>query len=358
MTNAKTTGRGRPACRRRPRLTAVLTLVLATAAAALAQPGPEAALQQIEGMIAQGRYAAAEKALRSLPAAPPRADYLLGFTLLQLYRHEEAEEALRRAAERQAGDPATLHALAKALLEQGKNLAAIEVLDRAIALDTRPDYHFAKAMCALNVGDLDTGERELERCLEKDRRHAEALYKLGRLRVDRGDDPAALDALRDCLAVRPDHLEARFLLGLASSRTGDLEVAAAAFEAVIERVSGHVGALYNLGRVRIQQGRREEGLERLEAFRAMSELRYRIDVLTRGVKKNPDNLAGRLELGRLLLAAGRTEDALEQLLAARQLGPGEARIYRLMAEAFERLGRTEDAGRATAFAGRLEGQGG
>ncbi len=337
--------------------TGLLFLVPASAAAQAAA-GPT--LQQIEGMIAQGRYAAAEQALRSLGAAAssPRAEYLLGFTLLELYRFEEAEAALRRAVDREPDNHAYLHALAKALLEQAKNLAAINALDRAIALEPRPEYHFAKAMCALNVGDLDTSESELRRCLEKDPRHAEALYKLGKLRVDRGDDAAALEPLRECLALRPDHLEARFLHGLAAGRTGDPATAIAAFEAVLEKIPGHVGALYNLARVLIQQGRRAEGTRRLEAFRAMSELREEIDFTTRAVKKNPANLAGRLELGRLLLAAGRTEDALAELLAARQLGPGEPRIYRLLAEAFQRLGRTEDAARASAFAKRLEGQGG
>ena len=119
---------------------------------------------------------------------------------------------------------------------------------------------------------------------------------------------------------------------------------------------GHVGALYNLGRVLIQQGRAEDGRERLETFRSMSELRDKIDFNTRAVKKNPTHLPGRLELGRLLLAAGRTEDALTELLAARQLAPGEPRTYRLLAEAFSRMGRGEDAARATAFAERLEGR--
>lgn len=322
-----------------------------------AQSSPEAALRQIEGLINQGQYAAAEEALRPLAAADARAEYLLGFALLQLYRYEEAEEALRRAVGREPLRHAWLHALAKALLEQGKNLAAIEILDRAIALEGKADYHFAKAMSALNVGDLDTAEAELESCLAKDGRHAEALYKLGRLRTDRGDDAAGLGPLRGCLAIQPSHLEARFLLGLAASRTGDPAAAAGAFEAVLEKVPGHVGALYNLGQVLIRLDRREEGLERLETFRSMSRLRDEIDFLVRSVKKNPRHLDVRLRLAPLLLEAGRTEDALAELLAARQLDPGRAATYRLLAAAFRRLGREQDTARAEAFARRLEGRG-
>ncbi len=264
-----------------------LGVLAGTADPCTAQSSPEEALRQIEGLLTQGRYAAAETALRSLSAPDAHADYLLGFTLLQLYRYEEAEAALRQAVGREPLRHAWLHALAKALLEQGKNLAAIEVLDRAIALEGHADYHFAKAMSALNVGDLDTAEAELESCLARDGRHAEALYKLGRLRTDRGDYAAGLGPLRDCLAIQPSHLEARFLLGLAASRTGDPGTAAAAFEAVLDKVPGHVGALYNLGQVLIRLDRREEGLERLEAFRSMSRLRGEIDFLVRSVKKTP-----------------------------------------------------------------------
>ena len=49
-------------------------------------------------------------------------------------------------------------ALAKSLLEQGKNLAAGEVLEQAIAIQPKPAYHHAHAMTALNAGQLDAAE--------------------------------------------------------------------------------------------------------------------------------------------------------------------------------------------------------
>lgn len=342
-----------------------LALVLAVAAAALpaapfpaaAQAVSETALGEVEEMIARGQLAEAEKALRSLPA-DPRADYLLGFTLIELYRFDEAERALRRAVDREPDRPAWLHALAKALQEQGKNLAAIEILDRAIAVEPRADFLFAKAMCNLNVGDLGAAEAGLRRSLELQPRHSEALYNVGRLLVDRGEYAAALDPLGRCLELQPGHLEARFLLGLAASRAGDLETARAAFDRVLAAVPGHVGALYNLGRVLMRLGRSEEAAARLEEFRSMSQLRDRIDFTAYAVKKNPENVDGRLELGRLLLEAGRTEEAQRELLAARRLAPGRAQTYRLLAETFRRLGRGADAERALQVARRLEAAGG
>ena len=326
-------------------------------AALAAQSGGATELQRAQTLLRQGQYAAAEQVLRARPPGDAQAAYLLGFALIQLYRYDEAETALRRAVAGEPGRHQWLHALAKALQEQGKNRAAIAELDRALALADRPEYRFAKAMCALNVGDPATAERELGRSLAAAPAQPEARYKLGKILVDRGDYSAAREHLDTALRLQPGHLEARFLLGLAAGRDGDLDTAIGAFGAVLERVPGHVGALYNSGRVLIQLGRSDEGRARLARFAEMSELSDRIDFTARAVKKNPENFAGRLELAGFLLEAGRTEEALRELTAARPLAPTDPRTYRLLGDAFRRLGRADDAARAEAFAARLSGGG-
>lgn len=341
---------------RRPRravAAATLAGCLVGSAAAAAQATSEE-LEAIAAAITRGELAAAVTALERLPQRTPRADYLLGFSLIQLYRFEEAEAALGRAVDGEPGNHAWLHALAKALIEQSKNRAAMTVLDEALALQPAPAYRFAKAMCALNTGDLSVAEAELRACLADDPNHAEALHKLGQILLDRGEYRAAIEPLRSSLALAPANVEARFLLGLAASRSDDPETAAEAFTAVLASVPGHVGALYNLGRVLIQLGRRPEGMARLEEFRALSPLADRIDHLERAVKKNPRNLEVRLELATRMLEAGMSQAALDNLLAARQLDPDSAATYRLLAAAFQRLGQRDNAARAAAFASRLE----
>lgn len=319
---------------------------------ALAQGDP---LQQAEGLLQQGRFgeAAALVERAGIAEGDPRAAYLYGFALINLYRFPEAEAALERAVAGRPGQANWLHALAKARIEQGKNLAALEALGRAVALDDDPRFRYARAMCALNLGDLDTAEAELEATVEGAPDHAEALFQLAKLRVDRGDYEAALPKLERALSADPRHLEARYLVGLARLQTGRPAEAAQALEAVVEEVPGHSGALYNLGRALIAAGREAEGRRRLEQFAATSELRDEIDFLRRAVQRNPGNLEGRLVLAAKLLAAGKAADALTELTAARSLDPGRAEIYLGLAEALRRLGRAEDADRAEAFARRL-----
>ena len=54
-------------------------------------------LDQAEALIQSGRYEQAEQSLRRLISQDPsgQAYYLLGFTLIQLYRYDDAEVILR-----------------------------------------------------------------------------------------------------------------------------------------------------------------------------------------------------------------------------------------------------------------------
>ncbi len=71
------------------------------------------------------------------------------------------------------------------------------------------------------------------------------------------------------------------------------------------------------------------------------------------VKRNPENLSGRLVLADKLLTAGRAEEALRELSAARGQAPRRAEIYAAMGQALRRLGREAEARQAEVAARRL-----
>lgn len=341
----------RTASRRVGRLGAVATCLSVFLAGSVRA---QADLRPIETLIEQGRYSQAEQALRSLSVSNGEIDYLLGFALIPLYRFDEAEEALRRSVDAQPANIDRLHALAKSLLEQGKNLAAIEILDRALAVESRPDLHFARAMCALNAGRSRQAEENLEASLAGEPRNPEALYKLGQIALERGGYAAAREQFAASLDLDPEHLEARFSLGLAELRTGEPARAIQAFEQVLTAVPGHVGGLYNLARALQAVGRGDEARATLERFERMSATQDEADFLKQAVKKNPNNVEGRIALVGKLLELGKSDDALQETLIARGQAPRRAEIYRLLAEALKRLGRADDARQANEFALRLE----
>ncbi len=315
-------------------------------------------LVQAEALIAGGRHAAAANLLQRVQTTNPsaRGAYLLGFALIQLYRFEQAESQLRHALESSPNEPDWRHALARTLLEQGKNQAALDELKRALDLADKPEFHYAKAMCALNLGRLDVAEKALEASLGLSPNQPEALYKLGKIQIDRGDYQGGIERLRQAVERNPDHVEARFLLGLAWRHRGNLEAAASAFQAVLERLPGHVGALFNLTSVRARQGRDEEAETLRERFETATALQDQIDFLRAGIRKEPGNAVARLRLAELLLDTGRGQEALEALLAARQLSPTNPAIYHLLARVFALRGNEARARQASQIAQELEGR--
>ena len=338
-----------------------LTLPLAAFGSLLLATAPAFAnLATATQLMERQAYAQAEPMLREIVAAghDAQAEYLLGFLLIETYRFAEAEEHLSRAVTARPNEPHWLMVLAKSQLEQGKNLAAGTVLERAIKLDPKPAYYHAHAMTALNAGDLDAAESSLRKCVELDPKHGDALARLGGLLIDAGRSDEGTPYLERARTVNPGNTDAIYRLGAAYRYAGRLDEAEVLLTEVVERVPGHVGALHNLSRVLIAAGKKEQAQAVLQQFREMSALRDEIDFNAVAVRKNPKNIDGRLHLATLHLRAGRTQDALTGLLAARSIAPQDARIYRLLAEAFRGLGDETNSRRAEQFAIRLEESGG
>ncbi|MBT8103247.1 MAG: tetratricopeptide repeat protein, partial [Gammaproteobacteria bacterium] len=302
-------------------------------------------------------YARAEPMLRDMLAREhdAEADYLLGFLLIETYRFEEAERHLLRAVAARPQEDHWLMVLAKSQLEQGKNINAGKTLQQAIELDPQPGYYHAHAMTALNSGNFDAAEASLRACIDKNSEHIDALYRLGGLLIDQGRSKDGIVFLERARTLNPDNVDTLYRLGAAYRHAGRLNEAEKILYAVVARVPGHVGALHNLSRVLMQSEKHAAAAEVLEKFRAMSKLRDEIDFNAQAVRKNPDNIDGRLHLATLYLRAGRTQDALSALLAARVLAPRDARIYRTLATAYRGLGDENNAQRAERFAAMIGG---
>ena len=329
--------------------------------ALLFSSGAQAAqsIDAVRQLISQGEFARAEAWIdrqRELKQEP-ELDYLLGFIRIQQYRYPEAESLLQRALETKSDEADWWLAPAKSQLEQRKNLRARSSLDRGIAQRDGPDLHFARAMCALNLGDLDQAERDLRVTVQMSPGNSEALFKLAQILYDRGNPEESHPLLLRALEVTPSHLEARVLLGQTALRLSDTTAARRAFETVLTRVPGHVTALYNLGRLLLNLGDRELGGQRLEEFRIASRQEDQLQFLREALKKEPLNLPGRLKLVRLALASGRNEEAIENLSISQRLAPRNQEVYLLLADAYQRSRQTEDALRAARFARTLGGSG-
>lgn len=142
----------------------------------------------------------------------------------------EAEAEFRLALTTRPDDPLLLTNSAIAALQQEKTEQAVELLRRAVVI--RPDYSPAH----FNLGLIASREGEFERAVTHFQRVAE---------------------------LAPDDLFTQYYLGTSLARVERMAEAEAALRRALDLDPTHISTLYALGRLLLQQGREEEGMQRI-----------------------------------------------------------------------------------------------
>jgi predicted O-linked N-acetylglucosamine transferase (SPINDLY family) len=101
---------------------------------------------------------------------------------------------------------------------------------------------------------LDEAEKIYRETLSQHPAHADALYLLGTIYLQRGSWSSAQLFLRKAIAACPDHLEAMNNLGLTLDHLGRKAEAIQAFDRVIEQSPQHADAYYNRGNIHREKG--------------------------------------------------------------------------------------------------------
>lgn len=195
----------------------------------------------------QGRYVAAiELAQRALAEQPDRPELLVHLARSQLLsgRPEAARALATRALAMPRDDTLLLDALGEVFTRLDEPVLAIELFDQAIAL--RPELaslHFNRALAHRTFGQLESAERDLERCLELQPAHAKAHWTLAEL-APRGLSDNHVVRLREQIALAQPGTQQEELLALALFREldelGRVDEAWAALERAIASRRGRL----------------------------------------------------------------------------------------------------------------------
>ncbi len=176
--------------------------------------------------------------------------------------------------------PPTLNNRAHVHIILGNRAAAMDDLDRAIALASdEPIFRRNRAVLLMEAGRLDDAEADLARGLAADAGDPDMLAVFARVSLLRGDLQRARGIVSDVLARSPDNADAHCVAGwteLAQSRFAE---AGAAFNRALAQPRGSHGgrqsdrvrwtALYGRG-LRLQQGGQiGEGAADLDAARRL-----------------------------------------------------------------------------------------
>ncbi len=326
-----------------------------------------------------------------------------------------AETVLRRAVSVRPQDPEARYMLGRAYAEQKKYQPATLQFEETLKLSPRHAQALLDlGSIAAYSGKLDAAEkRYLESVEAGGGARAQRGLALVISRLGRTDE--AINMLEQLVSADAADVESRHELAMARMQAGDCKEAVTDFEAVIAARPQHLGALLNLGNCLNRLNRRNEGAAALERFATASRAAQkdeagsrkayflvieadkklqagdtegarrlldqaiaidpndarahavRAQVLEarkdnagalaewlRAVELSPSDPVMLVEAGRLLGKAGRMQEAIAYFRRAAVADPRMPEPHLMLAAAYHRLGRTEEASAEEAVFRKLE----
>jgi tetratricopeptide (TPR) repeat protein len=324
-------------------LLAVALLVTACGKGGGAPPAaiPEPALEGAETPVADAIREATEVLRRATGSAQAWGD--LGMLLDTHGFDTDAVTCYRQAAVLEPAEARWPYLAGSALAEQDP-LAAVDALERAIALDAGSAlYRQACADALVGAGRADEAEARYLEALEIDPTWRRARLGLGELAVQRGDLDAALEQLQ--AAAELDHCdrEVHATLARVYRRLGDEP--AAQREALLVEAYPDRAAVLDPARSAVDQAavsadaRTRRALRLIDAGRdadAEREIRHALAI-------RPDNVRNQLNLGGLLVRQGRHGEALAVLGETLAAAPDDPEVHNNLAVALTESGHLSRA---------------
>ncbi|MBA4163239.1 MAG: hypothetical protein C0510_01190 [Erythrobacter sp.] len=219
--------------------------------------------------------AAAVERLRRVVARDPRnapAWRLMGRTLRQLEREDEAGEAEMAAIRATAYDPQMI-AIAAAMLEGDLEQAEALLRERLHAQPTDAAAIRLMAELAARIGRLPDAEALLRRAIELAPAFAAARANLATVLYKQSRYEEAAHVLDEVLAIDPADPGNRNLLAATLGRIGDYDEALALYAELVETFPDHAKLWMSYGHMLKTVGRLEEGVAAYRrALRAQSDL--------------------------------------------------------------------------------------
>ena len=281
----------------------------------------------------RGEYVAAIRDLRRASALDPTATQPLedlgdAYLADTPHRYGSAADRFQEYARLDPRAPRILYKLAFARFHEGKRPAAIDALQRALAIDDRvPEAHYLLGLCQRDAQQPELARAALEHAVRLQPTFLHAREELADLYGAMGLTGDRLTQLAFLDAVDPAPSRA-VALGLAYARAGQRDRAVTALAAATERYPDYAYAYVALGRV---------WLEIAQATGDRVALRKALGALEGAV--GTDNSSEALTLfGRALLLTSDAETAERMLLDATKRRPADPLAFAYLADAAERLG--------------------
>lgn len=257
--------------------------------------------------------------------------------LAEMYRQKgllaQAEQAARRALEREPGLIAAWSNLGIVLQESGKLDASLECLEKVIAL--QPDSADAcnnLANTHKRLGNLQQAEAAYRRAIELHPNYAEAYSNLAFLLNEQGLFDKAIEAGRMAVDINPQLVDAYLNLAEVETSCARQDQALRWLDALQSFAPQHPGGMTARAMILSRMGREEAALECAQKAVALA----------------PESANAHYTLGEILQGLGRHEEALDAFERAAGM-PGTVAEEALVARAMTLMERGDKEAAIVAF---------
>lgn len=225
---------------------------------------------------------------------------------MQAGRKDEAARICRKIL---TGDPRhaeSLHMLGVIALEAGDHAAAIEHLEKAVAIDgAKPAYRNNLGGALTLAGRWADAVTQYRKALELQPAQAVSHHNLADVLMHLGQVEAAADAYRKALTLKPDRWQSAHKLGLALSRQGQWRDAATALRSALALRPEAPEILNNLG----------------IALKELNQTDEAIACYRRALEIRPDDANALRNLGNVLYGLDRFDEAIGCYQTSLELAP-------------------------------------
>jgi tetratricopeptide (TPR) repeat protein len=192
--------------------------------------------------------------------------------------------------------------------------------------------------CLYKNKELEEAVRQLQAVLRHEPSDVAALTVLAEIAFDRKDYKNAIGYLEQVIAARPQDFPARLLLAKVYLAMGDPSRAVTLAESLISEWPEDLSAQYTLAQSLRASNRPEEAQRHFVIHSELQKNLTRIETLSREIKKKPSDPQLRFELGLLVLRHVSRPEGVAWLESVFQFAPAHPEAHQALADYYSKIG--------------------
>lgn len=272
--------------------------------------------------------------------------FMLGTQYLRHNDPKKAVEYFKRTLSLKPDYDIAVMNLAQAYRRLGDDDAALAGFEHYLKIDPKdPFVQYQMGEIWMDRGELARAEQLFRHALELDPNVASARNALGVVTLKKGDPDGAERLIREAIAAKPDVRLAHFNLALIAEQRGDIRLAEREYFEELKLHPDSFKAAFNLSRL----------------YEGIGDREGQIGALKQSIQSNPYFAEGHLFLAKAYLDRGSNfDEAIALAQKGLELAPSSEYAplgHYVLADIYNRQGRSREASREAALGQALEARG-